>query len=229
MMDRLKTLALIGAAILSALAVAAGPAWATYDQELTGEAAAIRGSLLTINTFTTASPYPLKCEAGTFKGSGIGSMTEPTTGTTTYAELTVHPTYELCKGAFGLGASWNTTGCNFVFTTATTTERAKTGFDGHAPVYIECESGAKIVITTSEGGCVAEFGEQTPSGVVDFKNEVNGTVTWQWTLEGIAYHLAGLECGSNELGSFTNGTLTGSVNASGQRAISGNPVSISVT
>lgn len=223
---KLRTLALVSGAALIALAVAASSAWATYDQGLTGEAATISGSQVTQNVWTTNSGT-VKCEKASLAGKGVGAMEEPSAGTTTYAEITVHPTYEECR-AFGLAETWTTTGCNFVLTTATTTEKAVTGFDAHAAMHIECEPGHKMIVNAGGGGCILEIGEQTPGGVVDLKNEANGTVLWQWTIEGISYHQEGSKC-TGGTGTFANAKLTGTVNFSGRNPNTGAAVTISAT
>lgn len=222
----LKTLLASVICVLSVGLVGAPIAEATYDQELTGTAATISGSQVTVNVITTISGS-LKCEEVSYTGNGIGTMVEPTTGTTTYAEVTVHPKFAKCRHA-GLLATVTTDGCNFVFTTATTTETAVTGFDAHAALHIECEPGKKIIINAGAGGCVGEIGEQTPSGVVDFKNEANGHILWQWTITGIAYHEEGLKCvGGTQ--NRTDGTLTGTVDVSGKNPNNGNAVKLAVT
>lgn len=224
MKNQLRALALVGGAALIALAAMASPALATYDQELTGEPATLEGVGVTQTFFSTTSG-PIRCERSSFVGNGIGTMTEPTSGITTYAEITVHPTYEECR-AFGLPAHIETAGCNFILTTATTTEG--TSSSAHAVMHIECEPGHKIVVNAGAGGCIGEVGEQTPGGVVDLKNETSGTMTWQWTIESIKYHQEGPKCtgGTQEL---ANGTMTGLVLFGGKSANTDNPVRISVT
>lgn len=225
-MGYLKILGATAAATLALGAVGVSSALATYDQQLTGQFALLAGGQVTQNVITTVSGTA-KCEIATFSGNGVGAMQEPTAGTTTYAEVTVHPRYEKCKHA-GLAATINTEGCNYILTTATTTETAVTGFDAHAAFHIECEAGKKIVINAGSGGCVTEIGEQTPGGVVDLKNEASGEVLWQWTIEGIKYHQVGTKCTGGTLEPST-GTMTGTVIIGGINPNTAGDVAISVT
>lgn len=225
MRHRLRLLGLASTAALFVLGLQVSTAWGTYDQALTGHPASLAGSQVTQNVGSTVSG-PWKCEKATFAGSGIGTM-EAKGELTTYAEITVHPVYEECR-AFGLAATVNTEDCNYIFATATTTETAVTGFDAHAVMTIECEPGHKIVVNANAGGCVVEIGAQTTGGVVAFKNESNGTITWQWTIEGIKYHQVGNKCTGGTLEPST-GTMTGTVNIGGIDLNTAKQVAVSVT
>lgn len=201
----------IGAAMAAALVLSAAfaaVAWASYDTSGVGGAPEVSGSQTTQNVWTTNSGT-IKCEEASASGGFIGGTIEPTPGVTTHSEITVHTTYNRCR-AFGLAATITTTGCNTIYTTATTTSETSTA---HAAVHLECEAGHKIVVNAGAGGCIVEFGEQTPGGVVDLTNvEPVGQpkhVIFTKTLEAITYHQEGSKCTGGS-GTFTNGTSTGS-------------------
>jgi hypothetical protein len=203
--------------LLAVSAIAASSAFATYDQA--AKTATLSGSQTTKNIFTTDSGT-VKCTEATFSGNGIGTTAEPTAGITTFPEVTVHPVYTNCT-AFGLAAEVKTTGCNYVFTTATTTTTGS-----HAAVHVECETGKEIEVIAGGGACVTKVPAQTPGGVVKFANEPAGKVTATAEVTGISYSQAGTGCtGGNK--SDTNGTYTGGVLLEGKNGVT--PVNISVT
>lgn len=223
----MRSLKIFGAAALAMLAISAitaSSAFATYDQALTGEAAKLEGAQVTTNILTTVSGT-VKCEEATFSGNGksTSTMEEPTAGTTTYAELELHPTYGKCK-AFGLAATVTTTGCVETYRVTTPTFF----FLWHSVVVYSCTGTNKIVVNAGAGGCVVEIGSQSPGGVVKLENEAGGTLLETFEIEAIQYHQEGAKC-TGGTGTFSNGTYTGTARLAGKNPNNNNPVSISVT
>jgi len=213
-------LALVAAMALGA--VAASAASATYDSH--SESTVLEGTQVGVNEFHTGLGT-VKCKTATFEGTQSGGK-EVEEGVWTTDSITVHPEYTKCT-AFGLSATVNTEGCNYVFSEATTTGENKS----HSEVHIECDPGKAIVITNF-GGCTVTVPEQTPTeGLVDFENQnVENTserdVLVTSTVKGIHYTRGG-SC-ADEGVTHTDGEYTGEVTVKGFDT-KGEPTGIWVT
>lgn len=167
-MRKLKVFSLTLFAIAALGAIAASSALATYDWEDTGSntTASLTGSSTSSQVFVTKFGT-IECTTGKFSGT----QTSTTTTTTpekanTVGAVVVHPEYTGCK-ALGFNATVNTTGCNYEFTTATTT-----GSNAHAIVHTK---GCTIHIVAAGGLCSVDVPAQENVGLVDFTNEGTGS------------------------------------------------------
>jgi DNA-binding transcriptional regulator YdaS (Cro superfamily) len=216
-MRKVKLIGLTVVAVCAISAVAAASASAHYHiASATG--GSITGSQLVQNVFTT-DVGTVKCNVATFSGEQA---------TETANELTIRPTYEKCNLA-GQSVEVNTKECDYLFTEPTTTEGADTS---HAIVDVKCNAGQAIVIKDKSGlGCEVKVAEQTPEGVVEFKNTTEVSppdVDVESLVTGIHYSwTAGCPNAEKKAGSDTNGTYTGTVTVKGESG--GKPVAISVT
>jgi hypothetical protein len=207
-MRKLKVFGLALVAALSLSAVAAGAASATYDSEV--EHVTLKGEQVGVNVLTTDTGTE-KCEVAKFEGTQLG--TQLAANSFTAAEIVLHPTYSKCK-AFGLNATVSTTGCDFRFATATTTEGT---YNAHAKFHIDCTAGNQIVKNGGLGTCILKIKAQTAEGVVDFENKEAGSsrdLLLNWTITGIHYVSSGA-CEAGGEVTKTNGTLSGEVTIKG--------------
>jgi hypothetical protein len=104
--------------------------------------------------------------------------------------ITAHPVYTGCKIAEVVNTTVTTTGCNYLFTSETTTNTTSAKED--ATVHVECEAGKKIKIGPTLG-CEVTVGEQTLHGVHYNNATPEGTPTereMHITLEATAMNIA---------------------------------------
>jgi hypothetical protein len=136
-----------------------------------------------------AAPNAFSLSVGTGLSVTCTSVkTESYSATAKATELTVTPTYSGCTSSVG-SATINVNHCDFDFTAGPTS-------NGDAPIHLTCSGGTLLEITT--GGCTVKFGAQTPSGGVHYINvEAVGKkhMTWEYTVNQLAYTKAGLTCG----------------------------------
>jgi hypothetical protein len=189
-----RNLKLLGTALVAVLAFAAvmaSVAQAKFDtittfptsEEtaiLTGEADPAGGGT---QTLTTANGTSLTCT-----GIKIEQATVRDKDTT----ITAHPVYTGCKIGGIVNTTVTTTGCNYLFTSETTTNTTSAKED--ATVHIECEAGKKIKLGPTLG-CELTIGEQTLHGVhynnVDTTEERKMHLTIEATAMNIAYETKG--------------------------------------
>jgi hypothetical protein len=195
MMRNLKALGLALVAVFAMSAVAASAAQAEHKFTSESTTTYLLGEQKTKNVFTT-SGGTVECTGAKFEGG-------PFSGTE-LKSVTIHPTYTGCT-AFGLNATVETTGCNYIIEAA--------GKEEMGTAKVECEEGKLIRIKPL--GCEVTVGPQTPTTpTVSFTNESTGkTADVLVTAEvgGITYTSSGFPCGP----SGTNGTYTGSVTTKG--------------
>jgi hypothetical protein len=198
MSRKLKVIGLAAIAVLAVTAMSASAAQAAPKFTSTSSSTFLKGEQKTANVFTT-NGGKVECSGALFETPTAQKGTE-------LASVTVHPTYTGCK-AFGLSATIETTGCNYVLAAAGTAT-------------IECESGKSIKISIPAGACSITVGAQGPLSSVSYTNEGSGTtasVLVTANVSGITYTSTGGACGT----SGTNGTYTGTVLTKGFTATGG--------
>jgi hypothetical protein len=195
-------LALVAVFALTAVAASAASAAEFHSGVAPAsiKAAATQNQVFTIGGGKVAT----SCNEATFTGE---SKTSPANS------ITVHPVYKNsgsteCPAEPIGNASIVTTGCNYVFSSATTAE-------GMAQVKIECEAGKKIQINAPL--CTITVGEQTLPNAVSYTNtgvgggasSTEGVVVTP-TVTGIHWEASGFGCTLVGLGSSgSDGTYTG--------------------
>jgi hypothetical protein len=196
MIRNLKTLGLVVVAVLVMSAMVASAASAANEFHSTGAPTTITGSQVSTNVFHIPGAGTWECTTATFHGTQTG---------TTITEWTIHPVWSGCK-LFGFSTTdMSTTGCDYTITQPSSLKSV---------THIAC-SGTNLIKATPTvfGGsvCTLTLGSQSPSGVVDFKNEAGGKIFVTWTITGIS-HSAG--CGAS---AASDGTYTGTFLVSGDK------------
>jgi hypothetical protein len=175
---------------------------------------------------TTTSALVFKTKFGTFECSsaelsGLRVGEEEIEGEWTSERLTLHPGFTGCR-ILGFNASVKTEGCDFSFTTATTTP----GTGSHAAMHLDCASGKAIHVVGAGGLCSIDFGGQENIGLVDFMNEGSGetssVIMSLSHVENFSYEGVGGFCS----GAGTGGTVSGTVSITGTSG--GEPVGFKV-
>ncbi len=177
---------------------------------LTGEADPAGGGT---QKFFTANRTELSC-------SGI--KVENTTIKDKDTSITAHPVYTGCKIGGIVNFALTTTGCNYLFTSETTTNT--TGEKEDATVHIECEAGKAIKIGPVLG-CELSIPEQALHGVRDSNatpisstNEREMHLTLEATAMSIKYSTKGCASLTGETnGEHEGAEYIGSVTAKGFR------------
>ncbi len=189
MSRKLKVLGIALAAVFAFAVVMASAAQAKFDtittfptsEEtaiLTGEADPAGGGT---QTFTTPGGTSVTC---------TGIKIEETTVKDKDTSITAHPVYTGCKIGGVVNTTVTTTGCNYLFTSETTTNTTEAKED--ATVHVECAVGSKIKIGPTLG-CEITVGEQTLHGVRYNNATPEGTPTereMHITLEATAMNIA---------------------------------------
>jgi hypothetical protein len=192
-------LALMGAAVLSAVAASAASANPQFHIEM--EDTTLTGSQITPNVLTTDLG---ELECGTIKYTG-------TQGPLTSTTLTLTPIFEECQIG-GVNTTVTMNGCSYVFHLAQNTENYE------AKMGIECPMGQKFVIHTPE--CAITIPPQGPKAAVTFTNE-NAAATRSLVIDlnvgGIQYVEHGGACAS-ETEATANGTFIGQATVTGENA-----------
>jgi hypothetical protein len=132
----------------------------------------------------------LECTSVTFRG---------TAKLKTEATLTLHPAYSGCT-YLGEPAAFDTTGCNYVFSSET--------IAGRLPAEIECTTGYAMKLTTP--ACTLSFSAHKNTGGLTVTNEGSGTTRSSKAVSatGVTFSKSGPLC---FLVSGTTGTLTGTI------------------
>jgi hypothetical protein len=197
MIDKLRTIGLACAAVLALSAVFAATAIATpqftgssYPTGLTGSS--FRGSLV-----LTTEAGKVECDSHFLSQFYFSAD----------STLELAPTFTNCM-AFGfLSATVNPEFCDLVLHA---TEMAAPGVYRHH-FDVDCNGGDSIKITAST--CKAEIKDQNGLTTVKTSNLVNGSITVQPEVSGIAYTVTqdGFLCPFGGTGNKTDGTYTGDV------------------
>jgi hypothetical protein len=101
-------------------------------------------------------------------------------------EVKVHPTYSGCK-AFGIAATIDTKGCDFLLT-------GETDVEEHGKVHVICNAGKSIEVTIPSINCTLKYHEQTPTeGGLTYHNIAGnpGDIEATVTVKGITYERIG--------------------------------------
>jgi hypothetical protein len=196
-------LALIALAAMTALSASAAQAGTLTVEPgptvtLTGEQTEKHKFELT-DHLIEGKPAATECGKAHFKhvGAGVGNGAET---------VTVHPEYTECK-AFGLNATVNTTGCDYLLHLG-----AVTGTGWHVTTDVVCAAGSLIKITTAT--CEVTVGAQTGLAT---SQVTNGTTVSPMDLilhtkiTGIKYTVVkdGIGCPLSGTGSFSKGDYNG--------------------
>jgi hypothetical protein len=199
-------LALFGAAASSV--IVASSALATYDWEDTGA-----NTTMSLTGHSTSAQV-IVTKFGTTECANTeftGTQTSTTTTTSpekanTVGVIKVHPAYTGCK-VLGFSSTWNTTGCEYEFTTATTTTGGPTA---HAVVHIK---GCTIHIIAAGGLCSIDIPAQENIGLAEFTDEGTGAgrhvklTTSTANSNEIEYEGVGGLCSGKGVGGTTTGTI----------------------
>jgi hypothetical protein len=164
MTRNLKVLGLALCAVMAMSAVAASAASAHNFTSTSANGKTILTAQGTGAIFGVKSGIlEVKCTAENFNGTVTGNSVE---------QVTVHPEYGGCNAA-PLGASpVDTTGCDYVLRSNTTTSPDTSGgTKTDAPVDLECTAGSSILVTAP--GCTITIGAQSGLHGVGYVNEGN--------------------------------------------------------
>jgi hypothetical protein len=190
-----KKSSIIGLALFAALALTAvaGAATASASQFRAQQyPATITGTQGTPQKLVLNGATTIKCS----------NPTATATATTASSTLDLTPTYSGCTLG-GLAATITPNGCHLNYTS--TSESAPfTGTFG-----VNCSAGSAIEI--KQGTCVISIASQSGVSGMEFTNSGSGnsrTVTATYGLTTLAYS-GGAGCPGSLVGSFSNGTMTG--------------------
>jgi hypothetical protein len=194
MIRNLKALGLALVALGALSAISAGGASAAGERFHSEVEPTILTGTNTNTQVTAFGGANIECTSVTFRGTAT-LKTEST--------LTLHPTYSGCS-FLGEPATFDTTGCNYVFSSETV--------GGRLPGEIECTTGYAIKLTSP--GCTLTFGAQKNTGGLAATNEGSGsTRDSKYVLQiGVTFSKSGSLC---FLISGTTGTCSGTITVKG--------------
>jgi len=228
MIRKIKALGLVLIAVFAMSAVVASAASATAGTLTTFPTSTVvaTGEQIGEHVFTlTDHPVEggfanVKCKKAIFDGVGTNKDDDTT--------LTVTPTYSECK-AFGLNATIDHNGCNYVFHTGTTT-----GLGGwHVVATVVCPVGKSIVITAST--CEVSVGNQelttnevTNAGFAEPETAMD--LHLHTNIKEIKYTVLkdGIGCPLSGTGSFSKGDYVGTSTLKAHDALTLKPVGITL-
>jgi hypothetical protein len=213
-----RNLKLLGTALVAVLALAAvmaSVAQAKFDTITTfptsEETAIVTAESVGVQTISLGNGVAITCtgfkvEEGTIKDKDTS--------------ITTHPVLTGCKIGGVVVISFATTGCNYLFTSETTTNTTSAKED--ATLHIECEAGKEIKIGPALG-CEISIPEQTLHGVhytnvtpTGSANEREMHIATEFTVMNVKYTTKGCESVAGEAdGIHEGGEYKGNVTIKG--------------
>ena len=191
MIRNLKVLGLSLVALVAMSAIAASAAQATSGLDFTEGTSILTAQQTTTLKFKlTASGLTVQCTTADLQGTIPAAKVQ---------EATVTPKYSGCTLG-GTAANVDVNGCQYQITGA-----GEPAFTAQADI-VNCETGKKLTIT--QGTCEITVKEQGPLSHIVFSNPTGQDVKANVTVTGIHYE-GDTGCGTNVVGTHTDGDLTG--------------------